>query len=99
MRPRHPPGRPRAPQRHRGDGRAARLWPRHGGSGGVLTAIYLNEVGGRFTQVVRGRHLHEWVTGHPGRSLRLLLLDSRNLPFGFSGFAGRPSLVVILLPR
>ncbi|HMK64129.1 MAG TPA: phosphate ABC transporter permease PstA, partial [Acidimicrobiales bacterium] len=66
---------------------------------GVLTAVYLNEVGGRFTQAVRiivtsmsgvpailaGAFVYAfWITGF--------------LHQGFSGFAGALALTVILLP-
>lgn len=66
---------------------------------GVLTAVYLNEVGGRFTQAVRvivtsmsgvpailaGAFVYAfWITGFLHR--------------GFSGFAGALALTVILLP-
>ena len=66
---------------------------------GVLTAVYLNEVGGRFTQAVRvivtsmsgvpailaGAFVYAfWITGF--------------LHQGYSGFAGALALTVILLP-
>jgi phosphate transport system permease protein len=65
---------------------------------GVLTAIYLNEVGGRMTRWVR--IIVTAMSGVPaivaGAFVYSLLIET--LHFGYSGFAGSLALAVLLLP-
>ncbi len=65
---------------------------------GVLTAVYLNEVGGRMTRWVR--IIVTAMSGVPaivaGAFVYSLLIET--LHFGYSGFAGALALAVLLLP-
>jgi len=65
---------------------------------GVLTAIYLNEVGGRMTRWVR--ILVTAMSGVPaivaGAFIYALVIETFH--FGYSGFAGAMALAILLLP-
>ena len=65
---------------------------------GILTAVYLNEVGGRFTQVVRV--VVTSMSGVPailaGAFVYAFWIEG--LHEGYSGFAGSMALAVLLLP-
>jgi len=63
---------------------------------GVLTAIYLNEVGGRFTQAVRV--VVTAMSGVPAILAGAFVYAIYVVKFGFSGFAGSLALAVLLLP-
>jgi phosphate transport system permease protein len=67
---------------------------------GLLTAVYLNEVGGRFTQVVRV--VVTSMSGLPailaGAFVYSFWINGSFFHFGYSGFAGALALSVILLP-
>jgi len=66
---------------------------------GVLTATYLNEVGGRFAAVVRT--VADAMTGLPSVIAGLFVYAAWVLPRGaggFSGFAGSLALSVVMLP-
>ena len=67
---------------------------------GLLTAVYLNEVGGRFTQAVRV--VVTSMSGLPailaGAFVYSFWINGSIFKFGYSGFAGALALSVILLP-
>jgi len=63
---------------------------------GILTAIFLNEVGGRFTQAVRV--VVTAMSGLPAIVAGIFIYSVVVIHFGFSGFAGALALSVLLLP-
>ncbi|MHB8439341.1 MAG: phosphate ABC transporter permease PstA [Acidimicrobiales bacterium] len=63
---------------------------------GVLTAIFLNEVGGRGTQAVRV--IVTAMSGLPAIVAGIFIYSVWVVHFGFSGLAGSLALAVLLLP-
>ncbi len=63
---------------------------------GILTAIFLNEVGGRFTQSVRV--VVTAMSGLPAIVAGIFIYSIIVIHFHFSGFAGGLALAVLLLP-
>jgi len=63
---------------------------------GVLTAAFLNEVGGRLARVVR--FLTDAMSGLPSIVAGLFIFSAWVLRFGFSGFAASLALAVLMLP-
>jgi phosphate transport system permease protein len=63
---------------------------------GILTAVYLNEVGGRITQPVRV--VVTAMSGLPAVVAGIFIYSVWVLHFGFSGLAGSLALAVLLLP-
>jgi len=62
----------------------------------VLTAIFINEVGGRFTKSVRT--VVTAMSGTPAIVAGVFIYSLWVIPFGYSGFAGALALAIILLP-
>jgi len=63
---------------------------------GVLTAIYLNEIGGRFTRPVR--MFVDAMSGIPSILCGLFVYAVWVLRFGFSGWAAALALSILMLP-
>ena len=63
---------------------------------GVLTAIYLNEIGGRFTRPVR--MFVDAMSGIPSILCGLFIYAVWVLRFGFSGWAAALALSILMLP-
>jgi phosphate transport system permease protein len=63
---------------------------------GILTAIFINEVGGRFTQAVRV--VVTAMSGLPAIVAGIFIYSVVVIHWGFSGFAGALALAVLLLP-
>lgn len=63
---------------------------------GVLTAIFLNEVGGRLARVVRV--IIDAMSGLPSIVAGLFVYAIWVIKFGFSGFAAALALAVLMLP-
>jgi phosphate transport system permease protein len=63
---------------------------------GILTAIFLNEIGGRFAQPVRV--VVTAMSGLPAIVAGIFIYSIVVIHFGFSGFAGGLALAVLLLP-
>jgi phosphate transport system permease protein len=63
---------------------------------GILTAIFLNEVGGRFTQAVRV--VVTAMSGLPAIVAGIFIFSVVVVHWHFSGFAGSLALAVLLLP-
>ncbi|MDQ1534541.1 MAG: phosphate transport system permease protein [Actinomycetota bacterium] len=63
---------------------------------GVLTAVYLNEIGGRFTRPVR--MFVDAMSGVPSIVCGLFIYALWVLRFGFSGFAAALALSILMLP-
>jgi phosphate transport system permease protein len=63
---------------------------------GILTAIFLNEVKGRFTQPVRV--VVTAMSGLPAIVAGIFIYSIAVLHFGFSGVAGSLALAILLLP-
>ena len=63
---------------------------------GILTAIFLNEVGGRFTQPVRV--MVTAMSGLPAIVAGIFVYSIIVVHFKFSGFAGGIALAILLLP-
>ncbi len=62
----------------------------------VLTAIFINEVGGRFTKSVRT--MVTAMSGTPAIVAGIFIYSLWVIHFGYSGFAGALALAIILLP-
>jgi phosphate transport system permease protein len=63
---------------------------------GVLTAVYLNEIGGRFTRPVR--MFVDAMSGIPSILCGLFVYALWVLRFGFSGWAAAMALSILMLP-
>jgi phosphate transport system permease protein len=63
---------------------------------GVITAIYLNEIGGRMARIVR--FVIDAMSGLPSIVAGLFIYAIWVLRFGFSGFAAALALAVLMLP-
>jgi phosphate transport system permease protein len=63
---------------------------------GIMTAIFLNEVGGRFTQPVRV--MVTAMSGLPAIVAGIFIYSIIVVHYGFSGFAGGIALAILLLP-